>query len=382
MKRIYLDNAATTKVDKRVLKAMMPYFSNKYGNPMSLHSFGREALKGVEEARGKIARFFNCEKEEIYFTSGATESNNWVIKGVVKASKEKNPHIITSSIEHHCILEACREVSAEVTYIKPDKNGIVSSKDIEKAIKKNTILISIMYVNNEIGTVQPIKEISKIKGKALFHTDATQAINYFDCDVKKLGVDLLSMSGHKIYGPKGVGLLYIKKDSKIYSIQQGGSQELDLRAGTHNVSGIVGLGKAIEIIKKDNKDILDLRNYLISRILKEIQGSKLNGSLKHRSPNNANFTFKNIEGESLLFLLDKEGIACSTGSACSSGSLEPSHVLIAIGLSQEESHGSLRITLSKETTKKELDIAIEKIKRSINKLRKISGSVLEEYEQL
>lgn len=382
MKRIYLDNAATTKVDKRVLKAMMPYFSNKYGNPMSVHAFGREALRGIEEAREKIARFFNCEKEEIYFTSGATESNNWAIKGIVKASKEKNPHIITSSIEHHCILEACKDVSAEVTYIEPNKEGIISPKDIEKAIKKNTVLISIMYVNNEIGTIQPIKEISKIKGKALFHTDATQAVNYFDCDIKKLGVDLLSMSGHKIYGPKGIGLLYIKNGLMISSIQQGGSQEEGLRAGTHNVPGIVGLGKAIEIIKKNNKDILELRNYLISRILKEIEGSKLNGSLKYRSPNNANFTFKNIEGESLLFLLDKEGIACSTGSACSSGSLKPSHVLIAIGLSHEESHGSLRITLSKETNKRELDIVIEKIKKSINKLRKISGNVLEEYEGL
>jgi cysteine desulfurase len=379
MKRIYLDHAATTPVDKRVLKAMMPYFTHKYGNPMSLHSFGREALKGVEQARDKIAGFFSCEKEEIYFTSGATESNNWVIKGVVNASKVKNPHIITSSIEHHCILEACENVNAEITYIKPNKEGIVLVEDVKKAIKKNTILISIMYVNNEIGTVQPIKEISKIKGNALFHTDATQAINYFDCDVNKLGVDLLSMSGHKIYGPKGVGLLYIKNGSLISSIQQGGSQELGFRAGTHNVPGIIGLGKAIELIKNDKK-ILELRNYLISRILKEIKGSKLNGSLKHRSPNNVNISFKNIEGESLLFLLDKEGIACSTGSACSSGSLEASHVLLSIGLSPEQAHGSLRMTLGKDTTKKEIDIAIEIIKKSVVQLRKLSGSVLEEYE--
>lgn len=382
MKRIYLDHAATTPMDKRVLKAMMPYFSDKYGNPMSLHSFGREALRGIEASREKIAKFFNCEKQEIYFTSGATESNNWAIKGVVKASKEKNPHIITSSIEHHCVLEACKDVSAEITYIKPDKNGIVSFKDVKKAIKKNTVLISIMYVNNEIGTVQPIKEISKIKGKALFHTDATQAVNYFDCDVKNLGVDLLSMSGHKIYGPKGVGLLYIKNNSRITSIQQGGSQEGDLRAGTHNVPGIVGLGKAIELIKKNNKNILNLRNYLISKILKEIKGSKINGSLEYRSPNNANFTFDNVEGESLLFLLDEEGIAVSTGSACSSGSLKPSHVLTAIGLSHEEAHGSLRITIGKETTKKEIDVAISKIKNSVEKLRKLSGDVLKEYEQL
>ena len=381
MKRIYLDNAATTPVDKRVLGAMLPYFNEKYGNPMSLHSFGREALKAVEEARNKIARFFNAESQEIYFTSGATESNNWVIKGVVKASKQPKPHIITSSIEHHCILGACENIDAEITYIKPNKEGIVSVDDVKKAIKKNTVLISIMYVNNEIGTVQPIKEISKIKGNVLFHTDATQAINYFDCDVKKLGVDFLSMSGHKIYGPKGVGLLYIKNGSLISSIQQGGSQELELRAGTHNTTGIVGLGKAIELIKKNN-DILNLRNYLISRIIKEIKGSQLNGSLKHRSPNNANFSFKNIEGESLLFLLDKEGIACSTGSACSSGSLKASHVLLSIGLSPEQAHGSLRITLGKDNTKKEIDIAIEKIKKSIEKLRKLSGNVLKDYERL
>ena len=381
MKRIYLDNAATTPVDKRVLGAMLPYFNEKYGNPMSLHSFGREALKAVEEARNKIARFFNAENQEIYFTSGATESNNWVIKGVVNASKQSKPHIITSSIEHHCILGACENIDAEITYIKPNKEGIVSVDDVKKAIKKNTVLISIMYVNNEIGTVQPIKEISKIKGNVLFHTDATQAINYFDCDVKKLGVDFLSMSGHKIYGPKGVGLLYIKNGSLISSIQQGGSQELELRAGTHNTTGIVGLGKAIELIKKNN-DILNLRNYLISRIIKEIKGSQLNGSLKHRSPNNANFSFKNIEGESLLFLLDKEGIACSTGSACSSGSLKASHVLLSIGLSPEQAHGSLRITLGKDNTKKEIDIAIEKIKKSIEKLRKLSGNVLKDYERL
>jgi cysteine desulfurase len=381
MKRIYLDYAATTPIDKRVLRAMMPYFKEKYGNPMSLHSFGREALKAIEESRKKLAKFFNCESNEIYFTSGATESNNWVIKGVVNASKEKNPHIIVSAIEHHCVLEACKEINAEITYIKPNKEGIVLVEDIKKAIKKNTILISVMYVNNEIGTVQPIKEISKIKGNVLFHTDATQAINYFNCNVNELGVDFLSMSGHKIYGPKGVGLLYIKKGSLISPVQQGGNQELGLRAGTHNVPGIVGLGKAVELIKKDDK-ILKLRNYLISRIIKEISFTTLNGSIKHRSPNNINVSFKNIEGESLLFLLDKEGIACSTGSACSSEVLEPSHVLIAIGLSPEQAHGSLRITLGKHVTKKEIDIVIKKIKKSVEKLRKLSGSVLEEYEQL
>ncbi len=390
MKRIYLDHAATTSVDKRVLKAMLPYFNLKYGNPMSLHFFGREAQEAVEKARSTAACFFHCLPEEIFFTSGATESNNWVIKGVAKAYRLKyksKPHIITSAIEHHCVLAACasieKEELAEITYLSPDTEGIISPEAVKKAIKDNTALVSIMYVNNEIGTKEPIEEIGKIlAGKVPFHTDATQAVNYFNCDVKKLGVDFLSMSGHKIYGPKGVGLLYIKNNSLIASVQEGGSQERDMRAGTHNVPGIVGLGKALELIKKENKKILQLRNHLISRVLKEVPLSKLNGSLRDRSPNNANFTFKNIEGESLIMLLDKEGIACSTGSACSSHSLEPSHVLLAIGLSPEEAHGSLRVTLGKSTTKKDIDFTVEKIKKAVAELRKISGNVLEEYEQL
>jgi len=356
---------------------------------MSLHSFGREARKAVEEARIKVAGFFNCPPEEIFFTSGATESNNWVIKGVVKAYRQKNnikPHIITSAIEHHCVLEACQSIekegAAEVTYLNPDSRGIISAESVKKAIKKNTILVSIMYVNNEIGTKEPIEEIGKALGeKVLFHTDATQAVSYFDCDVKKLGVDFLSMSGHKIYGPKGVGVLYLKKGSLISRIQEGGAQEGEMRAGTHNVPGIVGLAKALELIKKDKK-ILQLRNHLISRVLKEIPLSRLNGSLEKRSPNNANFTFNNIEGESLVMLLDREGIASSTGSACSSRSLEPSHVLLAIGLRPEEAHGSLRLTLGKDTTGKDIDFTVEKIKKAVAKLREISGNVLEEYEQL
>ena len=386
MKRIYLDHAATTPVDKRVLKAMLPYFTQKYGNPMSLHSFGQEAQKAVEAARIKAAKFFNCSPEEIFFTSGATESNNWVIKGVAKAHQSKKPHIVTSAIEHHCVLEACQSVEkeglAEVTYLKPDSRGIISSESVRKAIKNNTVLVSVMYVNNEIGTKEPVEEIGKIlEGKILFHTDATQAVSYFDCDVKKLGVDFLSMSGHKIYGPKGVGILYVKKGSSISRIQEGGAQEREMRAGTHNVPGIVGLAKALELIKKDKK-ILQLRNHLISRVLKEVPLSRLNGSLDKRSPNNANFTFNNIEGESLVMLLDKEGIASSTGSACSSRSLEPSHVLSAIGLKPEEAHGSLRLTLGKDTTKKDIDFTVEKIKKAVAKLREISGNVLEEYEQL
>ncbi len=386
MKRIYLDHAATTPVDKRVLKAMLPYFTRKYGNPMSLHSFGQEAQKAVEEARIKVADFFNCSPGEIFFTSGATESNNWVIKGVVRAHQSKKPHIITSAIEHHCILEACESVEkdglAEVTYLKPDPRGIIFSESVRKAIKNNTVLVSVMYVNNEIGTREPIEEIGEVlEGRILFHTDATQAVSHFNCDVKKLGVDFLSMSGHKIYGPKGVGILYIKKGSLIFRIQEGGAQEGEMRAGTHNVPGIVGLAKAVELIKKDKK-ILQLRNYLISRVLKEVPLSRLNGSLDKRSPNNANFTFNNIEGESLVMLLDGEGIASSTGSACSSRSLEPSHVLSAIGLRPEEAHGSLRLTLGKDTTKKDIDFTVEKIKKAVAKLREISGNVLEEYEQL
>lgn len=403
-KRIYLDNGATTPVDKKVLQAMLPYFSEKYGNAMSLHSFGQEAHSAVEKARYQVADFFGADTSEIVFTSGATESNNLVIKGVLRAyyakseNAGKKPHIITTSFEHHCILDAAhmaeKEGLAEVTFVKPNKDGLISVAAVSSAIKDNTILVSVMYVNNEIGTVQSIAQIGKIisdKRQAtsdrkypLFHTDATQAINYFNCDVKKLGLDLLSMSAHKIYGPKGIGVLYVKKGATIKRVQDGGDQESGMRSGTHNVPGIVGLGLALNQIKNSdlkvqNAKMLELRDYLIKRVLLEVPDVSLNGSKKKRSPNNANFSFKNVEGESLILMLDKEGIAASTGSACSSGSLEPSHVLLSLGMKPEETHGSLRLTLGKSITKKDIDVTVKKIIKVVGELRQISGSVLGDY---
>jgi cysteine desulfurase len=407
MRKIYLDYAATTPVEKKVLAAMLPYFGEKFGNASSLHNFGREASMAVENARQETADFFGAGSEEIIFTSGATESNNLAIKGVVRAycaipeNKNKKPHIITAAIEHHCVLNTVKNLEKEglieADFIKPEKNGIINPRDLKKAIKANTILISVMYVNNEIGTVQPITEIGKIihgawnmehgtrnKNYPIFHTDATQAVNYFDCNVNKLGADLLSMSAHKIYGPKGVGALYVKKGTKIKMIQDGGEQERGLRAGTINSAGIVGLGAAIKAVKDpkskaQNKKIEKLRDYLIKRVLKEVPETKLNGSKLKRSPNNANFSFKDVEGESLIMLLDQEGIAGSTGSACSSGSLEPSHVLLSLGLKAEQAHGSLRLTLGKFTTQEEVSIAADKIKMVVEKLRKISGKILDDY---
>ncbi len=398
MKRIYLDYAATTPVDKDVLKEMLPYFSSKFGNAASLHSFGMESNAGIEKARNIIAKYFNADPLEIVFTSGATESNNLSLKGVINQhqlkSKEKI-HIITTAFEHHCVLDASRSLQkfglAEVTYILPDKDGIIDTKDIEKAIKPNTLLISVMYVNNEIGTVQPIKEIGKMikelnkkrEMKIIFHTDATQAVNYFDCDVNELNVDLMSMSSHKIYGPKGVGVLYVRKGTPIIRVQDGGDQENSRRAGTHNTPGIVGLGKAIEILgknkKKDSVRIQKLRDVLIKKVLKEIPNSRLNGSAIKRSPNNANFSFKDVEGESLLMMLDNMGVACSTGSACSSQSLEPSHVILSLGLKHEDAHSSLRMTLGKYTKKEEIAFAVKALKETIKKLRGVSGDVLSDY---
>ncbi|MFZ2188165.1 MAG: cysteine desulfurase family protein [Candidatus Moraniibacteriota bacterium] len=400
-KKIYLDYAATTPVDAEVLKTMLPYFSDEFGNASSLHSFGRNAADAVTTARENLANFFKCNEEEIIFTSGATESNNLAIKGVLRAynknkiNKGKIPHIITTVFEHSCVLKTCqkmeKEGSAEVTYLPVYVDGIIKVSDLEKALKENTILMSIMYVNNEIGTVQPIAQIGKLLAhlnekraeKIIFHTDATQAVAYFDTNVKRLGADLLSMSAHKIYGPKGVGILYVKKGTKITQIQDGGAQEFALRAGTLNSTGIIGLGKAIEVLekskKKEVKKIKELRDYLIKKVLKEIPNVRLNGSRSKRSPNNANFSFADVEGESLLLYLDAEGIAVSTGSACSSGSLSPSHVLLALGLKPEQAHGSLRVTLGKYTAKKELTIFVSKLKKVLEKLRKVSGEILKEY---
>ncbi len=410
-KRIYLDYAATTPLAPEVFKDMEPYLKDKprtrtssgrgkFGNASSLHSFGQEALAAIDEAREKVAQFLGCSPGEIIFTSGATEADNFAIKGIVERYKIQNTkykiHIITSAIEHPAVMETCESLKGEeleVTYIKPNREGVVSVQDIKKAIKENTVLVSIMYANNEVGTIQPIREIGKMveavnknrglksatppKPKIYFHTDAVQAINYLDCNIDHLHVDLLSLSGHKIYGPKGVGALYVRKGTPIKRIQDGGGHEYGLRAGTENVPGIVGLGSAINKIKDERykiKGIEKLRDKLIDDVLKNIPDSKLNGSRKERLPNNANFSFKGIEGESLLISLDMEGFACSTGSACASKKLAPSHVLLAMGFDHLEAHSSLRITLGKYTTEKEIDKFLEILPKIIKKLRKISGA--------
>ncbi len=383
--KIYFDHAATTPVDPKVLKAMVPYLNEKFGNPSSLHTFGQEAVEGVDQARDQVAEFLGCSAQEVVFTSGATEADNLAIQGVVKASKLDKPHIITSTIEHPAVLEACKKLEkkskAEVDYVKVTQDGLVKVEEVKKLIKNNTILISIMYVNNEVGTIQPVREVGKILEKInkerdnriYFHTDAVQAINYLNCNVLHLHVDLLSLSGHKIYGPKGIGVLYVRDGTPIQSIQFGGHQEYDLRPGTLNVPAIVGLAKAIKLIQKSNKSenqkIRKLRDKLLKGILEKIPDVKVNGNLTERMPNNLNISFKNVEGESILLMLDLEGIAISTGSACASGSLEPSHVLMAMGLSHAEAHGSLRITLGKGNTDKEVDKFLEILFSVIGKLR-------------
>src|SRR4030042_2029516 len=397
-KRIYLDYASTTPLDPRVVSSMMPYFSQKYGNPMSLHSFGKEAREALEKSREQTADFFRCDPNEIIFTSGATESNNFAIKGAALAfashsSKKIKPHIITTQFEHSCVLASCKKLEeqgmADVTYIPVKKDGVIEINDIKKEIQDNTILISVMYVNNEIGTIQPMKEIGRlIKNinaarekknlrKILFHTDAVQAVNYLDCKVDNLGVDLLTASAHKIYGPKGVGCLYIRRNTPIRRIQDGGAHEAGLRAGTSNVPEIVGFGAALALTegerRRNYKIVEKMRDHLIARIMKEIKGVKLNGSKIKRIPNNLNLTVKDVEGEGMLLGLDIKGVAVSTGSACSAGDLRPYHVLMAIGVSEEESHGSLRVTLGKYTTKQEVDYFLNSLKEVIARLRKIAG---------
>ena len=382
MPLIYLDNAATTQTDPRVIKAMEPYFGKIYGNPMSVHTPGQKALEAIDNSRSNIAKFLNCLGQEVIFTSGATESNNLAIKGVINSHLDLKfkPHVITSSIEHHCVLETIQSFEKAglitATYIKPDKEGVIDSKKVIKAINKNTILISIMYVNNEIGTIQPIAEIGKNKGKAIFHTDAVQAVNYLNCDVKKLGVDMLSFSGHKIYGPKGIGALFVKQGTVIKPIQLGGAQEFNLRAGTHNVPGIVGIGKAIELIQLDgNKDaqkVKTLRDQLWSGIEEKIKNITLNGSWKKRIPSNLNVSFKNVEGEGILISLDLDGIAASTGSACSSGSLAPSHVMMSLANNPLRAHSSIRFSLGRFNTEEDIKYVLKKLPPIIEKLRKIS----------
>lgn len=376
VKRIYFDNAATTKVDKGVIKAMLPYFNKKFGNASSLHSFGNEARKAVEDSRKTIAEKLNALPEEIIFTSGGTESDNLAIKGFAYANKDKGNHIITSKVEHHAVLNVCKFLESqgfEVTYLNVNSEGIIDLEEFKKAITEKTILVTIMHANNEIGTIQPIEEIGKIcrqKGIA-FHTDAVQSFTKISIDVKKMNIDLMSISGHKIYGPKGVGALYIRKGLKIEAQNIGGGHEFNLRSGTENVAGIVGFAKAASLNPEVEK-VKELRDYLIDLVLKKIPKSRLNGSKEKRLCNNANFSIAGIEGESILMRLDEKGIAVSTGSACSSKSLEPSHVLLAIGLKHVEAHGSLRVTLSRENTKEEIDYFVKCLEKVVKELREVS----------
>ncbi|MCX7842492.1 MAG: cysteine desulfurase NifS [Clostridia bacterium] len=378
---IYLDHAATTPVKKEVLEAMLPYFTEKFGNASSIYTIGRESKKALEEARDKVAAAIGAQSKEIFFTASGTEADNWAIKGVAYSNRTKGNHIITTAIEHHAVLHACQYLESEgfeVTYLPVDKNGLVSAEQVAAAIKPETILITIMFANNEIGTIQPIAEIGKVareKG-VYFHTDAVQAVGNIPIDVSDMNIDLLSLSSHKFYGPKGVGALYIRKGVKITSFLHGGAQERGRRASTENVAGIVGLGKAIEIacgnLEDKNRKLIAMRERTIEEIMKKIPFVKLNGHRTQRLPGNVNFSFEFIEGESLLLMLDMKGIAASSGSACTSGSLDPSHVLLAIGLPHEIAHGSLRLTFGEENTDEDIDYLMEVLPMIVQRLREMS----------
>ncbi len=381
MRNVYLDYSATTPVKEEVLKEMIPYFTEKFGNPSSLYDKGLEAKEAVNHAREQVAALINADPKEIYFTAGGTESDNWSLMGVADKLKDKGNHIITTKIEHHAILHTCdflEKHGYEVTYLDIDKDGRISLKQLENAITDKTILISVMMVNNEIGTVQPIKEIGKIAKahKIIFHTDAVQALGNVPIDVKDMEIDLMSMSSHKIYGPKGEGALFMRKGLRISNFIHGGAQESSKRAGTENLTGIVGFGKAAELAKTNFeshvKHCSELRNYLVERILKEIPDTQLNGTMEGRHPGNANITFKYIEGESILLLLNQFGISVSTGSACSSASLEPSHVLTALGIPVEMIHGTVRFTVGDFTTKEDIDYVVDNLKTIVEKLRALS----------
>ena len=378
---IYLDNAATTKTAPEVVEAMLPYFSELYGNPSSVYQFSQKSKEAIAASRETIAGALGAKPEEIYFTAGGTESDNWAIKAAAEAYRAKGNHIITSKIEHHAVLHTCQWLEKqgyEVTYLDVDESGIVKLDQLKKAVRPETILISIMFANNEIGTIQPVKEIGQIAREhgILFHTDAVQAFGQIPIQVDELGIDMLSSSGHKLNGPKGIGFLYIRKGVKIRSFSHGGAQERKRRAGTENVPGIVGYGAAVEraVRTMEERTAMErkLRDHLIDRVLHEVPYTRLNGHRTRRLPNNANFSFQFVEGESLLIMLDMEGICGSSGSACTSGSLDPSHVLLAIGLPHEIAHGSLRLTLSEETTEEELDYVVEAIKKIVEKLRGMS----------
>ena len=380
-KLIYLDNAATTKTSEEVVAAMLPYFTEYYGNPSSVYEFASERKKAVSNARRTIAETLGAQENEIYFTAGGSEADNWALKATAEAYQSKGKHIITTKIEHHAILHTAEYLEKrgfEITYIGVDENGVVKVDELEKAIRPDTILISVMFANNEIGTIQPIKEIGEIAKKhgVLFHTDAVQAYGQLPINVDELHIDMLSSSGHKLNGPKGIGFLYIRKGVKIRSFVHGGAQERKRRAGTENVPGIVGYGKAAEIAAKTMKERtakeIELRDHLIDRVLAEVPYTRLNGHRTNRLPNNANFSCQFVEGESLLILLDNNGICASSGSACTSGSLDPSHVLLAICLPHEIAHGSLRLTLSAETTMEDIDFVVDCIKQIIERLRSMS----------
>jgi len=386
---VYLDHSATTPVKPEVWEEMAPYFSRKFGNASSVYSIGRESRAAVEAARARVARALGADDKEIYFTSGGTESDNWALKGVAYTNRKKGSHIITTSIEHHAILNICDYLAKEgieITYLPVDKRGLVDPRQVEEAIRPETILISVMFANNEIGTIQPVKAIGEIaRSKGIyFHTDAVQAVGNVRIDVEDMNIDMLSLSAHKFYGPKGTGVLYIRKGVEISSLMQGGSHEMGRRAGTENVPGIVGLGKAIELadsqLEEHNGRLLKMRERLIDGILEQVPFVRFNGDREKRLPGNANITFQYVEGESILLMLDMKGIAVSTGSACASGSLDPSHVLLALGMSHEEAHGSIRMTLGDDNTDEDIDYVLETLPPVIERLRKMSP-LYEEIEK-
>ena len=381
MERIYLDNAATTRVRPEVAEAVLPAMTETYGNASSVHSFGREAKKAMEKARAQVAAAIGAKKEEIYFTAGGSEADNWAIKGAAHALRKKGLHIITTAIEHHAVLHTCQALEKEgfeVTYLPVDEYGLVTPEQVEAAIRPDTILVSVMAANNEIGTIEPIAEIGAVcrAHKVLFHTDAVQAVGHMPLDVAAMQIDMLSLSGHKFYAPKGVGALYIRTGVRIENLIEGGAQERNRRAGTENVPAIVGMGRAIELITaemaEENARISGLRDRLIAGILDAIPESRLNGHPTKRLPGNVNVSIRYIEGEALLLSLDMAGIAASSGSACTSGSLDPSHVLLAIGLPHEIAHGSLRLTIGRDNTQAEIDRVLEELPKIVSRLRAMS----------
>jgi cysteine desulfurase len=388
-RKVYLDHAATTPLDPRVIEVMLPYLTEKYGNPSSFHTLGKQAKDDISESRSQIAEVLNVRSDEILFTSGGTESDNLAILGFARANQTNGKHLITTKIEHHAVLEAMIQLEKkegfEVTYLKPDRDGLVSASQIADALRPDTIFVSVMYANNEIGTVQPIREIGNLVQKyrqeqkhtwPVFHTDACQASSFLDLDVERLHVDLLTLNGSKMYGPKGIGLLYVRRGIKLQPLQFGGSQERGLRSGTENVAGIIGMAKALTLAQRDkvneSKRLVQLRDKLINGILKSIPKTRLNGHPTTRLPNNGNISFMDIEGEALVLYLDAAGVFVSTGSACTSASLEPSHVILALGMPYEVAHGSIRFTLGHETTEKDIDYVLETLPPLVEKLRSIS----------